>query len=114
MLEKCLWGLQEEYSRSCISACGFEFTFTDERDSITDNDFLYCPKCGCEIDDGSKTELGLSEKEFLDCCEMEFRRIGKTFNDISNREAEIWYEEFKAPMHKNLLELAAKDLAEGW
>ena len=45
-LEGCTW-TYKEYAWE--SACGAEFVFTDEQDSLELNSFKFCHKCGCKI-----------------------------------------------------------------
>lgn len=44
----CEWKNNEDYYES---KCGFTFQFSDDRDSLTDFDFKFCPKCGGKIED---------------------------------------------------------------
>ncbi len=45
-LDTCTW-TYKEYAWE--SACGAEFIFTDEQDSLELNSFKFCHKCGCKI-----------------------------------------------------------------
>ena len=46
----CKWGYDSEFEHShYISKCGFEFQFSDDRNSPTEYDFNFCPKCGKKI-----------------------------------------------------------------
>ena len=46
----CIWGYDSEFEHShYISKCGFEFQFSDDRNSPTEYDFNFCPKCGKKI-----------------------------------------------------------------
>ena len=45
-LDTCTW-TYKEYAWE--SACGAEFVFTEEQDSLELNSFKFCHKCGCKI-----------------------------------------------------------------
>jgi len=40
---------EDEYGNVYNSECGFDFTFSDERDGLTEHNFTYCPKCSKRI-----------------------------------------------------------------
>jgi len=46
----CEWGYDSEFEHShFIASCGFEFAFSDDRNSPTEYEFNFCPKCGKKI-----------------------------------------------------------------
>ena len=42
----CEWWFSDDY---WVSECGFDFQFTDDRESVTEFGFNFCPKCGSKI-----------------------------------------------------------------
>ncbi len=48
--DTCIWGYDNDFEHShFIASCGFEFEFSDDRNSPADYEFNFCPKCGSRI-----------------------------------------------------------------
>jgi len=47
---KCKWD-RDDGDYVFTSECNYSFQFTDDRDSLTEDSFNFCPRCGGEIVD---------------------------------------------------------------
>lgn len=48
----CKWGYDCEIEHThYVSECSFNFQFSDERNSHTEYNFNFCPKCGGKIEE---------------------------------------------------------------
>ena len=51
--KNCVWKNKDDFYES---ECGFTFQFSDDRDCVTDYNFLFCPKCGGKIHEFERVE----------------------------------------------------------